>query len=33
MALLFGPAGEPIAILPHEQGAEAIAAELEKWVR
>ena len=33
MALLFGPASEPIAILPHEQGAEAIAAELEKWVR
>jgi protein SCO1/2 len=32
MALLFGPKGEPIAILPHEEGAEAIAAELKKWV-
>ena len=33
IALLFGPAGEPIAILPHDQGAAAIAAELRKWVR
>ena len=33
IALLFGPAGEPIAILPHEQGAAAIAGELRKWVR
>jgi protein SCO1/2 len=32
VALLFGPGGEPIAILPHEEGAEAIAAELDKWV-
>jgi protein SCO1/2 len=32
IALLFGPKGEPIAILPHEQGAEAIAAELKRWV-
>lgn len=33
IAFLFGPDGKPIAILPHEQGAEAIAAELKKWVR
>jgi protein SCO1/2 len=33
IALLFGPKGEPIAILPHEQGADAIAAELKRWVQ
>jgi protein SCO1/2 len=32
IAILFGRKGEPIAILPHEQGAEAIAAELKRWV-
>ncbi|MDP9413840.1 MAG: SCO family protein [Pseudomonadota bacterium] len=32
IALLFGPKGEPIAILPHEKGAEAVAAELRRWV-
>ena len=32
MALLFGPKGEPIAILPHDEGAGAIAAELRRWV-
>ena len=32
-ALLFGPGGEPIAILPHQDGADAILAELKKWVR
>lgn len=32
IALLFGPQGEPISILPHDQGADAIAAELERWV-
>ena len=31
--LLFGPQGEPIAALPHEEGAEALAAELDRWVR
>ncbi len=30
---LFDPQGEPVAILPTDQGAEAIAAELAKWVR
>jgi protein SCO1/2 len=33
LAILFGPKGEPIALLPHEEGADAIAAELKKWVR
>ncbi len=32
MALLFGPKGEPIAIIPHEEGADAIAAEVKRWV-
>ena len=31
--LLFGPGGEPLAILPTDQGPEAVAAELGKWVR
>ena len=30
---LFGPDGEPIATLPTDQGAEAVAAELALWVR
>ena len=30
--LLFGPEGEPIAIVPHDKGADAIAAELRRWV-
>ncbi|WP_228242771.1 SCO family protein [Porphyrobacter sp. GA68] len=30
---LFGPEGEPIATLPTDQGAEAVAAELARWVR
>ena len=29
---LFGPGGEPIATLPTDQGADAVAAELAKWV-
>jgi protein SCO1/2 len=33
IALLFGPTGEPISIVPHEKGAEAIAAELKHWVK
>ena len=32
-ALLFGPQGEPIAIVPHDQGPGAVAAELERWVK
>ena len=30
---LFGPDGEPLAMLPTEEGPEAVAAELGKWVR
>ena len=29
---LFGPDGEPIAIVPTNESAEAVAAELEQWV-
>lgn len=29
---LFGPTGEPLATLPADEGAESVAAELEKWV-
>ncbi|GAB5349788.1 SCO family protein [Alteriqipengyuania sp. 357] len=30
---LFGPEGEPIAILPTDEGPEAVATELARWVR
>ncbi len=30
---LFGPEGEPLAILPTDEGPDAVAAELAKWVR
>ena len=33
ITVLYGPQGEPIAIVPVDQGAEAVAAELERWVR
>jgi hypothetical protein len=33
MAVLYGPRGRPIAIVPHDQGAAGVAAELERWVR
>ena len=29
---LFGPAGEPLATLPADQGADAVAAEIARWV-
>lgn len=29
---LFGPDGEPLATLPTDLGADAVAAELDKWV-
>ena len=32
LAYLMGRNGEPIATLPVEQSAEAVAAELAKWV-
>ncbi len=31
--VLYGPEGEPIAIIPHDEGAEGVAAELARWVR
>ena len=33
VAYLMGRQGEPIAMLPVDQGPEAVAAELAKWVR
>jgi protein SCO1 len=33
MILLFGPKGEPIAIVPHEQGVAGIVEELKRWVK
>jgi len=33
MAVLYGPEGQPIAMIPHDQGPEAVAAELGQWVR
>ena len=30
---LFGPDGEPLATLPTDEGPDAVAAELAKWVR
>ena len=33
MIVLFGLEGEPIALVPHEKGGEAVAAELDRWVR
>ncbi|WP_231639068.1 SCO family protein [Sphingomonas profundi] len=32
-AVLFGPQGEPLALIPQDDGPEAAAAELAKWVR
>jgi protein SCO1/2 len=33
MAVLYGPDGKPIAIIPVDQGPDGVAAELGKWVR
>src|SRR5205085_2882753 len=33
VTLLFGPEGEPIVIVPQEQGADAIEEQLERWVK
>ena len=33
MAVLYSPEGEPIVIVPADQGADAVAAELDRWVR
>lgn len=32
-AVLYNPAGEPVVIVPHDQGPEAAAATLARWVR
>jgi protein SCO1 len=32
-AILFGPKGEPIAPLSHDEGPEKVAAELDQWVK
>jgi len=31
--VLYGPEGQPIAILPHDQGVDGFVNELERWVR
>jgi len=33
IAVLYGPEGQPIAQIPSDQGADAVAAELDRWVR
>lgn len=33
MAVLYGPQGEPIVIVPHDRGPAGVAAELDRWVR
>jgi len=33
MALLFGPKGEPIALISQDKDGQTIAAELDRWVR
>ena len=32
IAVLYGPEGEPVAIIPHDLGPAGVAAELDKWV-
>ena len=32
MAVLYGPEGRPLAIVPHDHGAEGVAAALDRWV-
>jgi protein SCO1/2 len=32
-AVLYSPAGEPLAIIPYDQGPDATANELARWVR
>jgi protein SCO1/2 len=32
-AILYGPENEPLAIIPYDQGPDAAAAELARWVR
>lgn len=32
-AILLGPAGEPMVLVPQDEGADAIAATLDRWVK
>lgn len=32
-AMLFGPKGEPLALIPQDEGAEAVEKALDRWVR
>ncbi|MBK8630682.1 MAG: SCO family protein [Sphingomonadales bacterium] len=32
-AMLFGPDGAPIAVIPHDKGPKLVAAELARWVK
>ena len=33
LAVLFGPKGEPIALMPEDQGVAAVAEALDQWVK
>jgi protein SCO1/2 len=33
LAVLYGPQGEPLAIIPHDLGPAGVSTELGKWVR
>lgn len=33
IAILYGPEGRPIAIVPHDRGPAGVAEELDRWVR
>jgi len=33
IAVLYGPDGAPLAIIPHDKGPDGVAAELGRWVR
>ena len=33
LAELIGPDGKPIALLAYDKGADAVAAELDRWVK
>lgn len=32
-AILYGPEGQPITLVPHDQGPDAVAETLRRWVR
>jgi len=33
IAVLYGPDGLPLVIIPHDRGPDGVAAELDRWVR